>query len=135
MLRSSTQTEPSTSGPPSSEPPPGVSHAIHHEQLEVDRLASVVEGGGVGFVEGRKPPDVVRIMGNNVNSLCLFDDERSWKVPKINELNRRYQVDGMLLQECGTDFRQVPDTKAFASLFGDHDCRSVAANNVTEPSG
>jgi hypothetical protein len=37
----------------------------------------VICEGGVGFVEAKKPPDVIRLMGNNVNSLCLFDDSRS----------------------------------------------------------
>lgn len=44
-------------------------------------------------------------------------------------------MDGMLLQECGTDFCQTPEDKSISSLFGDSDCRFVVANNVTEESG
>ena len=135
MEQSKATSSTSTTSAGLSTPSPSVTTALLHEQLEVDRLASAVESGGSGFVEDRKPADVIRLMGNNVNSLCLFDDDRAWKVPKINEINRRFQVDGMLLQECGTDFRQVPEDKSFSALFGDRDCRSIAANNVTEASG
>lgn len=105
------------------------------EQLVVDQLARQLELGGSGFVEDRKPPDVVRLVGSNVNSLCLFDEARAWKVKKLKAINQRYQADGMMVQECGTDFRQVSEAQSFGVLFGDMDCRSVAANNVTEDSG
>ena len=73
----------------------------------VDRLVDEIHEGGYGFVEGRKPADVVRLMGENVNNLSLYDETRGWKIPKIKEINKCYQTDGLLLQECGTDFRQV----------------------------
>eukprot|EP00956_Cyclotella_meneghiniana_P028224 scaffold65021_cov87-Cyclotella_meneghiniana.AAC.11 len=63
--------------------------------------------GGRYLQQGRKPVDVVRLMGENVNNLSLYDETRGWKIPKIKEINKRYQTDGLLLQECGTDFRQV----------------------------
>jgi hypothetical protein len=108
---------------------------VQSEQTLVDKLVDSLIEGGYGFVEGKKPADIVRLMGNNVNNLSLYDDSRSWKVNTIWEINSRFQTDGMLLQECGTDFRQTPDAKSIGSLFGDSDCRFVAANNVTEQSG
>ena len=39
------------------------------EQVVVDRLVDELHEGGYGFVEGRKPADVVRLMGENVNNL------------------------------------------------------------------
>ena len=120
---------------PSSPIEPAVTEAQQSEQITVNRLVESLYEGGYGFVEARKPPDVVRLMGNNVNNLSLYDETRSWKIGTIREINRRFQVDGMLLQECGTDFRQTPESKSICSLFGDNDCRSAAANNVTEDSG
>ena len=114
---------------------PGLEAQIHSEQVSVNRLVDELYEGGYGFVEGRKPSDVVRLMGNNANSLSLFDDSRSWKVDKIKEINQRYQTDGFLLQECGTDFRYLSEDQSFGARFGDSDCRYIAANNITENTG
>lgn len=76
-------------------------------------------------------------MGENVNNLSLYDVTRVWKVPKLKEVNRRYQTDGYLLQDCdgnGTDFWQLSEDQAFDVLFGETDCRYVTANNTTEAS-
>lgn len=76
-------------------------------------------------------------MGENVNNLSLYDVKRVWKVPKLKEVNRRYQTDGYLLQDCdgnGTDFWQLSEDQAFDVLFGETDCRYVTANNTTEAS-
>jgi hypothetical protein len=112
-----------------------VTATVQSEQTFVDRLVDSLYEGGYGFVEGKKPADIVRLMGNNINNLSLYDESRSWKVDTICEINSRFQTDGMLLQECSTDFCQTPDAKSIGSLFGDSDCRFVAANNVTEESG
>jgi hypothetical protein len=108
-----------------------VTATVQSEQTFVDRLVDSLYEGGYGFVEGKKPADIVRLMGNNINNLSLYDESRSWKVDTICEINSRFQTDGMLLQECSTDFCQTPDAKSIGSLFGDSDCRFVAANNVT----
>ena len=113
---------------------PGVATALASEQVVVDRLVDEMHDGGYGFVEGRKPPDIVRLMGENVNNLSLYDESRAWKIPKIKEINKRYQTDGLLLQECGTDFRQLAAHQSLDVLLGDSDCRTITANNVTEPS-
>lgn len=120
---------------PDRPPLPGLDAQIHSEQVSVNRLVDELYEGGYGFVEGRKPSDVVRLMGNNANSLSLFDDSRSWKVDKIKEINQRYQTDGFLLQECGTDFRYLSEDQSFGARFGDSDCRYIAANNITENTG
>eukprot|EP00956_Cyclotella_meneghiniana_P020314 scaffold35605_cov41-Cyclotella_meneghiniana.AAC.9 len=78
--------------------------------------------------------DIVRLMGENVNNLSLYDDSRAWKILRIKEINRRYQTHGLLLQECGTDFRQLAANQSLDILLGDSDCRMVTANNVTESS-
>jgi hypothetical protein len=108
---------------------------IQPEQISVNMLVDELYEGGYGFAEGRKPSDVVRLMGNNSNSLSLFDDSRSWKVDKIKEINQQYQTDGFLLQECGTDFCYLSEDQFFGARFGDSDWRFVATNNVTENTG
>ena len=97
---------------------PSVTATVQSEQTFVDRLVDSLIEGGYGFVEGKKPADIVRLMGNNINNLSLYDESRSWKVDTICEINSRFQIDGMLLQECGTDFCQTPDAKSIGSLFG-----------------
>lgn len=101
----------------------------------MDQLVEAIDEGGYGFVPGHKPADVIRLLGNNVNSLSLYDETKAWKVARIKEINKRYKTDGMLMQECGTDFRQLPEEKSIATLLGDNDCRVVTANNVTEACG
>jgi hypothetical protein len=83
---------------------PEVAAAMAVEQVVIDRLIEEMHAGGYGWVEGRKPSDVLRLMGENVNSLSLFDEERAWKIPKIQEINKRYQSNGLMLQETGTNF-------------------------------
>eukprot|EP00956_Cyclotella_meneghiniana_P007754 scaffold10339_cov41-Cyclotella_meneghiniana.AAC.10 len=50
---------------------PDVATELAAEQVVVDRLVDEIHEGGYGFVEGRKPADVVRLMGENVNNLSL----------------------------------------------------------------
>jgi hypothetical protein len=57
-----------------------------------------------------------------VNSLSLFDDERAWKVPKLKEINKRYQTDGLIMQETGTNFPLLGSEQALDVLLGDNDC-------------
>jgi hypothetical protein len=47
-------------------------HRFTLEQVSVNRLVDELYEGGYGFVEGRKPSDVVRLMGNNANSLMIL---------------------------------------------------------------
>jgi hypothetical protein len=114
---------------------PEVAAAMAAEQVVIDRLIEEMHAGGYGWVEGRKPSDVMRLIGENVNSLSLFDEERAWKIPKIQEINKRCQSDGLMLQEMGTNFQMLGSDQAFDVLLGDSDCRFVTANNVTEESG
>jgi hypothetical protein len=118
---------------------PIFSAALHgrltEEQLAVsDALKSCLSGGS-GIVHDKKPADVFRLYGENMNSLCLFDEARCIeKSTKTRQINQRFQTDMALFNKLGADFRQVPPEKSLDLLLGDHDCRAVTANNVTEPS-
>jgi hypothetical protein len=101
---------------------PDMAAAMAAEQVVIDRLVEEMHTGGYGWVEGRKPSDVLRLMGENVNSLSLFDDERAWKVPKLKEINKRYQTDGLIMQETGTNFPLLGSEQALDVLLGDNDC-------------
>jgi hypothetical protein len=68
----------------------------------------------------------------NMNSLSLYDQSRSWKTTRLKETNKRYQTDGMLLQETGVDFCQLPEELSFPAILGDQDVHVATANNVTE---
>ena len=86
-------------------------------------------------MDDRKPADVFRLYGENLNSLCIFDEVRGKeKVRKVCQINQRFQMDVVLFNEIGTDLRQVPPEKSLDLLLSDYDCRCVAANNTTEPS-
>lgn len=114
---------------------PGVSSMMPHEQAAVNNLAANLISPGHGYVPDKKPPHVIRMYGENVNSLSLYDAEKAWKTTRLTSIASRMQVDGMMIQECGVDFRQVPSHKSLSTLVGGADSRIVCANNVTEPCG
>jgi hypothetical protein len=106
------------------------------EQLAVNDLLESIRNGGAGFVEDKKPPDIIRLLGENVNSLCLYDEtHRESKPSRLRQMSKRFQVDAALLLETGSDFRQVPEEKKLELTLGDDDCVVVTANNITEGSG
>jgi hypothetical protein len=108
---------------------------LSEEQIAVNDALKSYLSGGSGIVDDRKPADVFRIMGENINSICLYDDSRCQeKVTKIRQINQRFQTDMALFNELGVDLRQVPAEKSLDQLLGDHDCQFIGANNFTEPS-
>ena len=113
---------------------PGVEAILPEEQQAVNDFLHSVQGRGHGFVEDKKPPGVVRLYAENVNSLSLFDPKLAWKMKRLRDINARYQTDGILMVECGTDFRHLSADNSLASCLGDSDCYCSTANNVTEPS-
>ena len=123
-------------GLPTPEPldPVGL-QTLSEEQRAISDCLTTIREGSSGFVPDKKPLDVVRLFGENVNSLSLYDDNKSWKIKNLRAIASRYQVDGSMLVECGTDFRQVPESKSLSSLLGDTHCKVITANNTTEPSG
>jgi hypothetical protein len=109
---------------------------LSEEQLAVNDLLESIRNGGAGFVEDKKPPDIIRLLGENVNSLCLYDEtHRESKPSRLRQMSKRFQVDAALLLETGTDFRQVPKENKLELTLGDDDCVLVTANNITEGSG
>ena len=113
---------------------PGTLKALSEEQAAVNDLLRSVKGKGDGFVEDRKPADAIRLYAENVNSFSLFNKKKKWKLDRVLEINSRYQTDGALFLECGTDFRQV-SSDVLQERIGDQDCISCTANNVTEQCG
>ena len=69
---------------------PAVVATLQSKQTLVNRLVESLYEGGYGFVEARKPSDIVRLTGNNVNNLSLYDESRAWKFDTILEINRRF---------------------------------------------
>jgi hypothetical protein len=109
---------------------------LSEEQIAVNDLLESIRNGGAGYVEDKKPPDIVRLLGENVNSLCLYDETHKESKPsRLRQMSKRFQADAALLLETGTDFRQLPEDKRLEQLLGDDDCVVVTANNVTEGSG
>ena len=118
---------------------PIFSAALHgrlsEEELAVNDALKSFLAGGSGIVDDRKPEDVFRLMGENINNFCLYDEARCLeKVMKIRQINQRFQTDMALFNELGLDLRQVPADKSLDQLLGDYDCRFLGANNTTEPS-
>lgn len=113
---------------------PKVDNRLREERAVVRELLQANAKDSRGFIPATKPPDALRFFMGNMNSLSLYDQSRSWKVTRLKETNKRYQTDGMLLQETGVDFRQVPEEFSFPNLLGDQDVRVATANNVTEDS-
>jgi hypothetical protein len=109
--------------------------ALPDEQAAVNDLLRLIREGGAGFVHDSKPSDILQLYGENVNSLSLYDPDEKWKTTRLHRQLQRYQCDGALLLETGTDFRKLPEEKSLDLLLGDSDCRVTTANNVTEPSG
>jgi hypothetical protein len=113
---------------------PKVDSRLREERVAVRELLQATAKDLRGFIPATKPPDALRLFMGNMNSLSLHDQSRSWKTTRLKETNKRYQTDGMLLQETGVDFCQVPEELLFPNLLGDLDVRVATANNVTEES-
>jgi hypothetical protein len=130
--------DPGGSSSASSEAPAFTAHGaqtLPEEQAAVNDLLKSIREGGAGLVCDKKPSDVIRLYGENVDSLSLYDESRKWKTNRLHQHMQRYQCDGGLLIETGVDFRKLPEEKGLDVLLGDMDCRVTTANNVTEPSG
>ena len=108
---------------------------LDEESLAMKDLMKSLTDGSHGYVEDKKPSDVIRLYCENVDSLSLYNDSaHSRKTQRIKQINSRFQTDAALLIECGTDFRQVPEELQLLNLLGDNDCRILQANNTTEDS-
>jgi hypothetical protein len=70
----------------------------------VRELIQATANDSRGFIPATKPPDALRLFLGNMNSMSLYDQSRSWKTTWLKETNKRYQTNGMLLQETGVDF-------------------------------
>ena len=94
---------------------------LSEERAAVRELLQATTNDARGFIPASKPADALRLFMGNMNSISIYDESRSWKTTRLKETNRRYQTDGMLLQETGVDFRQVPEDLSFPALLGDQD--------------
>ena len=102
------------------------------EERIVSEIVSQWKEGGHGYVPEVKPEDVVRLSGENTNSLSLFAPQQ-WKLKKMANLNNKYQTDGTMLVETGTNWDEVPAEKGPSNLFsGAHRCHVVAAHNKND---
>jgi hypothetical protein len=91
---------------------------LSEEQIAVNDALKSYLSGGSGIVDDRKRADVFRIMGENINSICLYDDSRCQeKVTKIRQINQRFQTDMALFNELGVDLRQVPAEKSLDTNY------------------
>ena len=112
-----------------------VYRAGQDEDRIVREIVSQWRDGGHGFVPEVKPDDVLRLTGENTNSLSLYSPKQ-WKVKKLCNLNNKYQADGTLLIETGTQWDEAPDSKKPGALFnGSQRCRIEAAHNKNESFG
>ena len=64
----------------------------------------------------KKPPDVIRWMFENWNSLGVFTGDL--KINGVNSLQKRYSVDGIAGCETQADWRFAPEARKFHRLFG-----------------
>jgi hypothetical protein len=113
---------------------PKIDSRLCEERAAVQELIQATANDSRGFIPATKPPDALCLFLGNINSTSLYDQSRSWKTTWLKETNKRYQTNGMSLQETGVDFRQVPEELSFPNLLGDLDVRVATANNVTEDS-
>ena len=108
--------------------------AEQDEDRIVREIVSQWRDGGHGYVPDIKPDDVVRLTGENTNSLSLFAPHQ-WKVKKMCNLNNKYQSDGTMLVETGTKWDVTPVGKKPNDLFaGSTRCRIEAAHNKNDQS-
>lgn len=107
-------------------------HAGQDEAQIVQEILSQWKQGGHGYVPEVKEDDVVRLTNENVNNLGLYA-KGNWKVKKLGNLNNKYQADGTLMQELGTNWSMVPDNLQPDTLFGGAKrSKIVVAHNVHE---
>jgi hypothetical protein len=72
---------------------------LPEEQAAVNDLLKSIREGGAGLVCDKKPSDVIRLYGKNVDSLSLYDESRKWKTNRLHQHMQCYQCDGGLLIE------------------------------------
>lgn len=89
------------------------------EERIVREIVSQWKDGGHGYVPEVKPDDVIRLTGENSNSLSLFAPHQ-WKVKKMCNLNNKHQSDGTMLVETGTNWDETPAGKSQAIYLLDH---------------
>ena len=92
--------------------------------------------GGHGFIEDRKPDNVVRFILESYNNLQYFmDKKKHTKIHTIDHTRKRLQGDLQAGVEPGTDWiiARQQEGDSFHDLFGmGEDKKSVCAHNSTE---
>jgi hypothetical protein len=76
------------SAPPTSDAPAFTANGVQslpEEQAAVNDLLRSIREGGAGLVCDRKPSDVIRLYGENTDSLSLYDEKRKWKVSRLRQ--------------------------------------------------
>ena len=92
--------------------------------------------GGYGFIEDRKPDNMVRLILESYNNLQYFTDKKKrTKIHTIDHTRKRLQGDLQAGVEPGTDWiiARQQGGDSFHDLFGmGEDKKSVCAHNSTE---
>ena len=89
-----------------------------------------------GTLEKKKPPDVYRLLFENVNRLGVFrtGKARNRKIRQLRHILKEWEIDIASLAETQADWRYVSEERQFDMLFGiGRDRRSIAASNRTVP--
>ena len=105
-----------------------------NEDNTINQLLEQWEGGAHGFVPEKKDENIIRLVGENVNSLGLYN-RTNQKMFKLSNLISRYQSDGMCMVEHGMNFGHHESTgnKRIHELFSSiHDSRNSAGYNIHE---
>ena len=86
-----------------------------------------------GKVPDAKDDGVVRLCGEDVNSIGLHNKEQAWKIKRLQDINKKYQKDATLLIEGSTGWRQAPEGKEFKKFLGGHNDKvAVTGSNTTD---
>ncbi len=105
------------------------------EATIAEQLRDATDKENYGYIPASKPPDTVRVMMENFNSLGVFTSgkRRRRKIRRIRKLMRKYDVDVLTGCETQADWSFAKNNDKFENIFGvGQQKRSVAAHNTTE---
>ena len=105
-----------------------------NEDNTINELLEQWAGGAHGFVPEKKDENIIRLVGENVNNLGLYN-RINQKMFKLSNLISRYQSDGMCMVEHGMNFghHEATGDKRINELFSSiHDSRNSAGYNIHE---
>ena len=105
-----------------------------NEDNTINELLEQWAGGAHGFVPEKKDENIIRLVGENVNCLGLYN-RTNQKMFKLSNLMSRYQSDGMCMVDHGMNFGHHESTgdKRTNELFSSiHDIRNSAGYNIHE---